>query len=169
MVFVLVLFACGGGGEQAAQEETAEQPVIKKVKKKKEMTPAELGQKIGDLYVQALSEVTEMLKDKPVASEVSPKVAELKEMYVKKLVKLGKSREALDTAGKATVDSRIRLKVNAIYNQPWYAKYNEIQQHYFKDREFHKSVLSFNIIGQYANFDLLKKQEPEEAKRLGIE
>jgi len=29
--------------------------------------------------------------------------------------------------------------------------------------------MSFNIITQYANFDLLKKQEPEEAKRLGIQ
>jgi len=28
--------------------------------------------------------------------------------------------------------------------------------------------MSFKIIGQYANFDLLKKQEPKEAARLGI-
>ena len=30
-------------------------------------------------------------------------------------------------------------------------------------------VGSLNIITQYADFDLLKKQAPEEAKRLGIE
>jgi hypothetical protein len=29
-------------------------------------------------------------------------------------------------------------------------------------------IASFNIIGQYANFDLLWEQTPEEAERLGI-
>ena len=29
-------------------------------------------------------------------------------------------------------------------------------------------IADFNIIGQYANFDLLREQEPEEAARLGV-
>jgi len=29
--------------------------------------------------------------------------------------------------------------------------------------------MSFSVITQYANFDLSKKQEPEEAARLGIQ
>jgi len=169
MVLVVLLLACGGGGEQPMSQVSVEKKAVEKDEKKEEMTPAELGQKIGDLYVQALSGVNELLKDKPAISEVMPEVKEMKETYVRKLVDLGKKREKLDSSGKAAADSQIRLKVNAVYNKPWYSTYNQIQQHYFQDRNFHKLVLSFNTIGQYANFDLLKKQEPEEATRLGIE
>jgi hypothetical protein len=169
MVLTVLLLACGGGGEQPLTQEKVEEKAVEKTEKKEGMTPAEVGQKIGELYVQALSGVTELLKDKPAVSEIRPKVEEMKENYVMKLVDLGRKREKLDASGRASVDSQIRLKVNAVYNKPWYANYNEIQQHYFQDRDFHKLVVSFNIIGQYANFDLLKKQEPKEAQRLGIE
>ena len=43
-----------------------------------------------------------------------------------------------------------------------------LRAYFSKDQEFHKLLTSFNIIGQYASFDLLKKQEPKEAARLGI-
>jgi len=78
-------------------------------------------------------------------------------------------REALDESGRSTVDSQINMKMNSLYKAPWYATYNDVQQHYFQDRDFHKVIISFNIITQYASFDLLKKQEPEEAQRLGIQ
>ena len=29
-------------------------------------------------------------------------------------------------------------------------------------------IAAFNIIGQYANFDLLRRQAPDEAERLGL-
>lgn len=170
--FSMTLLACGGGGEKSASSEPAREaaPAAQvKTESAAEMNPAELGKKIGDLYVQALSEVTEMLKDKPEVAEVRPQVEQLKEKYVKELVELGRKREALDASGKAAVDSQIMLKVNALSREAWYATFNEAQQHYFQDQDFHKLVISFNIIGQYANFDLLKQQEPEEATRLGIE
>ncbi len=169
MVLAVLLLACGSDGEQPVSQVGVEEKAAEKTEKKEEMTPAELGQKIGDLYVQALYGVTDLLKDKPTVSEVRPKVEEMKENYVRKLVELGMKREKLDSSEKSSVDIQIRLKLNAANSKPWYSTYNEIQQHYFQNRDFHKLVLSFNIIGQYANFDLLKKQEPEEAARLGIE
>jgi hypothetical protein len=168
----LTLMACGGGGEKAAGSEPAGEPAPAaemKTQTPAEMTPVELGRKIGDLYVQALADVTEMLKDKPGVDAVRPQVEHLKQEYVQKLVELGRKRETLDASAKATVDSQIMMKVNASSREPWYATFNEIQQHYFQNQDFHKLVISFNIIGQYANFELLKKQEPEEAQRLGIE
>lgn len=168
----LMLMACGGSGEKAAGSEAAGEsaPLMEtKTETPAELTPAELGKKIGDLYVQALSEVTEMLKEKPEVAEVRPQVEQLKEKYIQQLVELGRKREALDSSARAAADSQIMIKVNALSRESWYATFNEVQQHYFQDRDFHKLVIGFNIIGQYANFDLLKKQEPEEAQRLGIE
>ena len=168
----LTLVACGGNGEKAAGSEPAGEsaPAMEtKAETPAEMNPVELGKKIGDLYVQAISEVTEMLKETPASAEVRPQVEELKEKFVRQLVALGHKREALDASAQSTVDAQAMMKVNALSREPWYATYNDIQQHYFQDRDFHKLVISFNIIGQYASFDLLKKQEPEEAQRLGIE
>ena len=162
--------ACGGGNQSATtQEEFVEQPAVEKAEQKEEMSPMEIGQKAGELYAQALKDVTELLKEKPEVSAVRAQVEELKESYVQKLVELGRMRESLDESQKSQVDGQIRMKVSPLYKDPVFATFNEIQQHYFNDRDFHKIVIGFNVIGQYANFDLLKKQEPEEAQRLGIE
>jgi regulator of replication initiation timing len=116
-----------------------------------------------------MKDVTEFLKEKPEVAEVKANVESMKEECVQKMVELGKLREALDESGRSTVDSQINMKMNSLYKAPWYATYNDVQQHYFQDRDFHKVIISFNIITQYASFDLLKKQEPEEAQRLGIQ
>jgi hypothetical protein len=165
----LVVFACGGGEEKSTSTDSSVQPAEKKAEQKAEMSPAEIGQQVGELYFKTMGEVVELLKEKPEVSEVSAKVETMKEDCVAKLVELGKKRESLNETGRAAVDSQINMKVNSLYNDPVFASFNDIQQHYFQDQDFHKVVMSFNIITQYAIFDLLKKQEPEEAQRLGIQ
>lgn len=133
------------------------------------LSPKDLGDRIGAVYVEALQEVTKLIENKPAAAEAKPKVAALKEKYIQQLVALGKLREALSTADKATVDNGISLALNRIGSAAWYTTYNQVTQTYRSaDLEFANLVSSFNIIGQYANFDLLKQQAPDEAKRLGI-
>ncbi|MGD9344400.1 MAG: hypothetical protein PVH84_00965 [Candidatus Aminicenantes bacterium] len=169
VVISTVAFGCGGSKEQSSTAETADESGAPKAENSKEMSPSELGQEIADLYAKAMTELTDMLKDKPAVDEVKTKVEDLKEVYVKKLVEYGRKREAFDAPGRASVDSQIRMKASSMYKQPVWTSYNDIQQHYFQDRDFHKIIMSFNIITQYANFDLLKKQEPDEAMRLGIQ
>lgn len=164
----LATFACGGGEEQSTASVAAEKPAPVETETAPEMSPMELGQEIAALYEKTMRDVTELLKDKPDVSEVKSQVETMKEECVQKMFAYGKMREALDDSGKSTADLQIRLKMNSLYKDPFFTTYNEIQQHYFQDKEFHKIVMSFNIITQYANFDLLKKQEPEEAQRLGI-
>ena len=166
---VVGLIACGGdqsGESQGPEGSTAartEQP------KPAELSPVELGQKIGDIYLKAMTELVALLKDRPEAAAVKPNMEVLKEAYVQELVVLGRQREALDTAGRAAVDSQLRMKARGLYNDPVFTSFNEIQQHYFQERDFHKIIMDFNIITQYAVFELLKKQVPEEASRLGIQ
>ena len=169
LLIAFVVLVCSGVENKTSDQKSETKMESQSVEEKKKMTPGEIGDQIAELYIQALKDVTDQLKDKPNVSNVRPQVEALKENYVKQLVEYGRLRENLDSTGRAAVDSRIRMALNAIYNESWYAVYNDVQQHYFKERDFHKLVMSFNIIGQYANFDLLKKQEPEEAKRLGID
>ncbi len=167
MLISLTAFACGGGGDNT-KSETPDQMEPSPQAEKTGTTPEEIGKQIGDIYVQAMADLAAALKDKPAASEVKGKIETMREEYIQKLVELGKLREALSAADRSKVDSQINMKVNGIYNSPDYAAFNVIQQHYFSEQSFHKIIMSFNILTQYASFELLKQQEPEEAARLGI-
>jgi hypothetical protein len=132
-------------------------------------SPAELGEQIGTVYVNALRDVALLLKDKPEAAAVRSQVEQLKNDTVTKLVELGKAREAMSTSDRAQVDSKITKALDGAAGQDWYTTYNDVWTHYSSaDIEFGNLIAAFNVIGQYANFDLLKKQLPDEATRLGI-
>ncbi|CAG0937567.1 hypothetical protein TFLX_06508 [Thermoflexales bacterium] len=178
MIVTLCLTACGGGGTPApavppssgptpvsanAAQPTATPPAPEA------MTPKELGDKIGAVYVRSLEAVTKLLERKPDAANVLPQVKDLKEQTLQQLIELGKQREALNASDRTSVDNAINLALGKIANEAWYKTYTELSGYYFdKDQDLQKVLASFNIIGQYANFDLLKQQEPKEAERLGI-
>jgi hypothetical protein len=171
VVLTVVLTACGGGtapAPAAPAASVAAQPTSVPAAPKA-LTPKELGDKIGAVYVGSLEAVTKLLENKPDAATALPQVTDLKEQTIQQLVELGKQREALSTADRASVDNAITSALMAIASETWYTTYNELSQYYFdKNQDLQKALASFNIIGQYANFDLLKQQAPAETQRLGI-
>ena len=131
--------------------------------------PAEnLGKKIGSSYVETLKQVVAMLNDKPAAADARAMLADMKNWTIELMVSLGKEREALSAADRARVDQVLSGRIAAVPSD-LFKGYQEGQSYYKDDRELFNLIADFNIITQYANFDLLKKQLPEEAKRLGIE
>jgi len=132
----------------------------------------ELGKAVGVLWVEAMQKLNTLVADFPSAAEASDGVTALQEEYIQKLVALGEQREALDDSGKAEADSAIAAALSAAANEDWYTTYlNNYDAYGYEggDVDFVNLIGSFNILTQYANFDLLKKQEPAEATRLGIE
>lgn len=128
----------------------------------------ELGKTIADIHLESMKKVNELMKDRPAAQDLTPKVASLKEETIKKLVELGKKVQSLDQAGKKKVELKVSMAFSSMPADVFKA-YSEGQQFYMKtDNNLAKLISSFNIITQYAFFDLLKKQEPQEAERLGI-
>ena len=83
------------------------------------------------------------------------------------MVALGRRREALGTADRATVDGRITAALDRL-PAATYEAYQEAFTYYGSDLEVANLIAAFNILGQYANFDLLREQAPEEAERLGL-
>jgi hypothetical protein len=131
-------------------------------------SPDELGKAIADNYLDALKKVNELMKDRPEPGDLTPKVEALKEETIKKMVEVGQKVAKLDEAGKKQVDAKVSL---AFSNTPGdvFKAFSEGQMFYQKkDANLGKSIKDFNIITQYALFDLLKKQTPKEAERLGI-
>lgn len=179
VVLGLALAACGGspavpaqpaapsGGNAPGASAPAEPTAASA--QPKEQTPQELGDEIGKVYVGALEEVTKLVENKPAAAEVKAKVEALKEKYIQQLVELGKKREALSEADRKTVTSRLSMALSAMGSAPWYTTFSEAVSYYNKeDSDLSAMLASFNIIGQYAQFELLRQQEPAEAERLGV-
>jgi hypothetical protein len=128
-----------------------------------------LGKKIGSSYIETLKQVVAVLKDKPAPADAKAMLADMKAWTIELMVGLGKEREALPVADRAVVDrvTRERLAINV--PAELFKEYQDGMAFYSSDAELHKLIGEFNIITQYAFFDLLKKQLPEEAKRLGIQ
>ena len=162
VIITVSLFMAMGCGEQPAGISTPAEP-------EENMSPQQLGEAIGTLYIKAMEEVTVLIKDKPDPETITAPLQTLKEKYIKHFIKFGEKRKMLPANDRNTVDSTIRLQMNKLMHVPWYKTYNDAQMHYHKiDPELRKLILEFNIITQYADFELLKKQAPEEAQRLGI-
>jgi len=161
---VFTLFSCGGNSTSSEKESNKEQS-----KAAKEMTADEIGAAVSEIYVQAMTDLTGLLQDNPPAAEVEPKIASLKEEYIQKLIKYGEKREALEESDRSKMDLAIRLGLNDVYKDQVYANYSEAVNTYFNEETVRELLASFNILTQYANFELLKQQEPDEAQRLGIE
>lgn len=163
VIFSSVLFSCGGSSPKNENQEVSQDVQEDK------MSPEELGEKIIDQYSKALTELAELLQDTPEAAEAVQNVDALKEKHIQELVALGKVKEALEEADRSKVDLTLRIGLQSIYSKPAYTNYTEAINPYLKDNDFYKILAEFNIITQYADFELLKEQAPEEAQRLGIE
>ena len=131
-------------------------------------TPKAMGEVVATLYVDTMKSVTEAVEGRPEAAEVRPELERIKAEAVERLVELGRKREALDDADKAVFDRQVRGAMRGVQGEVFQA-FSEAHKHYMEaDRELGDLLASFNVITQYAAFELLKKQEPEEYERLGL-
>lgn len=170
VTLALVAAGCGDSGEGATAEPAAPAPATTVVAPTEPdsapMTPTELGDRIGVRYVEAVEELVALLRDRPSGATTLAGVQELKERFVQEFVELGRVRQALNAADRATVDARIGAGIGGI-SPDLFAEYQQLQADYLTtDAAIAEIVASFNIITQYANFDLLQQQEPAEAARL---
>lgn len=131
-------------------------------------TPQAIGDAVGALYIDTMRQVTAALEGKPEVDVAKAKLTEIKADAVGKLVELGRKRAALDGAGKAAADRGVRGAMRRVPPEVFEA-FSAAHKHYATaDREMGDLLASFNVITQYAAFELLKKQAPEEFERLGL-
>ena len=133
------------------------------------LTEEELGGRIAAIWEGCIDGIVSLLVDKPpVDQTIKDRVRGMKESAMETLVALGKAREARDTAKRAYVDLILTNRLGRA-NPATFKSYQGIVDHYRKiDKDLALEVSSFNIITQYANFDLLRRQALVEADRLGL-
>jgi hypothetical protein len=167
---VLFLTACGGDESSSSPGTATEGDATSTTAQAIEMSPEELGDAIGATWSAAMQKLVALLEGQPEPATVQGEVEQLKEASIAELVAFGRTREALSDSDKAKVDSHTVAALEATADEPWYVSYMDIYNAYPEDDLAFKNLLaSFNILTQYADFDLLKQQAPEEAARLGIE
>jgi hypothetical protein len=157
--------ACGGdSGTETTQADAPPETTTSAPAR----TADDIGDDIATLYLAVYDDVVATLEDRPDAATAAADLAALKEQYVQQLVELGWEREALDETDRASVDLAVRLAVGGVPDETFGA-YQEAMDFYFDEAEVRELISDFNIIGQYAAFELLREQEPEEAARLGVD
>lgn len=131
-------------------------------------TSQAIGDAVGALYIDTMKQVTAALEGSPDVEVAKAELTKIKADAVGKLVELGRKRAALDGAGKAAVDRGVRGAMRRVPPEVFEA-FSAAHKHYAAaDRETGDLLASFNVITQYAAFELLKKQAPEEFERLGL-
>jgi hypothetical protein len=133
-----------------------------------ELSDEEIGKRVGKEYQDAIAEIARMAGPKPDISLIRQPIYDLKERIIKDLVPLGKVRESRDAQHRQKVDAMISSALNSVNMGHFQAFQDAVTFYRPKDNDLANAIAKFNIITQYANFDLLKKQEPKEAERLGI-
>jgi hypothetical protein len=153
LVFAFSL-ACGGkkkGGDEIPKD------------------PKKLGDKIGKDFAAGMKEAGKILEGHPPIDQVKPKIVALRDATIAKMVASGKVRESLEAAGKQACDQAIMAAFGTLSREEFNVVADASKHYRASDNDFANMIVSLNTITQYANFDLLKKQLPDEAKRLGIQ
>ena len=133
------------------------------------MTADEVATAVAGSYGDAMQELVSLLDERPDAAAALPKVQTLREDYIHKMVALGHQREALNESDQAQVDSLLRSMLGEFAEETWYEDFNSLWSHYSEiDLELANLIAGFNTLTQYADFELLQAQSPDEAERLGV-
>jgi hypothetical protein len=133
-----------------------------------------LGDQVGATWSEAMQKLVPLLEGTPSVASLQAPVSQLKEEYVRKMVALGKQIQALDAAqGQEAYDRAMGL-LEATANTDWFQSYVRLYDQYAAvdddtTQNFAILLSTFNTLTQYAFFDILKAEAPDEAQRLGIE
>ncbi len=132
--------------------------------------PEELAATIWQDYEAALNELQPLLEGTPTAEELAPKIKALKDKYIEKMVAHGHIKEEMSDTARAQVDAALLQSLMTMSTAVLDLMTATQARLYAEgETELADEIVSINIITQYADFELLKQQEPEEAARLGIE
>jgi hypothetical protein len=133
-----------------------------------------LSRQVAATWRESVERLVGVIADTPPFASVQADVAALKEEYVQRMVALGRQIRALSADEQQTVYDRVEDSLSAMADDDWFLRYTDIYEHYSAGegqaaQDFAVLLVGFNVLTQYAFFDVLMAQEPAEAERLGVE
>lgn len=139
-----------------------------------EAPAVQLGKQVAATWSEAIQKLVPLLEGTPPIASLQAPVAQLKEEYVQKMVALGRQIAALDESQRQTAYARSTDILDSTANSDWFQSYMRLYTLYAAgsdqtSQDFAVLLSTFNTLTQYAFFEVLKGQDPDEAQRLGIE
>ncbi|MCY2930028.1 MAG: hypothetical protein NTV86_11145 [Planctomycetota bacterium] len=165
------------GPKAAAPAAGAAQTPSAPAEVKPALTPAQAWVKsVMDCYEKAMTDTVAALEGDPAAEQALPKLQAIKGKAVEALVPLGRQREEMNAATRAQAEMAMWQSLEAFQKNETFQKYLKSANGPYAlgkaqsdpQKETAALVSGMNIITQYAHFEVLKKQAPKEAERLGI-
>ena len=132
------------------------------------MTPRQLGDAIGGLYCEGMKDLAALLDAAADPAQLTVDVEALKASVVDRLVALGHQRQTLDPSDRQAVDMATQFAVRRVDMAAFQAMSKACNTYRMSHNALSNLLASFNVIHQYAAFELLEQQLPEEAARLGV-
>lgn len=128
-------------------------------------------------YETALKDCVAALAGTPPAADVLPKLKAIEAKTIEKLVPLGRQREAMEKPVRAQADNAFASKLMGQQSADYFKTYYQLMMGPYSrgkaktdsEKEAAEVLFGMNVITQYAQFEVLKKQLPKEAARLGIQ
>ncbi len=164
-----ITVGCGGESQTEASTTAGE---ITSTTTVEDVGWSELADTVLTTWSEAIQELNGLLAGQPDPATIQSDVETLKEKYVQLFIEQGRIMAAMSDSDKTSAQDKISAQLGGFVDEDWYTTYLDSYNAYLDtdvDAEFMTLLASFNIITQYADFELLKAQEPEEAERLGLE
>ncbi len=138
-----------------------------------EAPTTQLSDQIAATWSEAIQKLVTLLEGTPPIATLQSPVAQLKEEYVQKMVAFGRQAQELDEGQRQAAYERATDLLAGTANTEWFRSYVRLYDEYAAgadqtSQDFAILLSTFNTLTEYAFFDLLKEQNPDEAARLGI-
>ena len=139
-----------------------------------ESATVQLAKQVGATWSEAIQDLVPLLEGTPPMASIQPAVTALKEEYVQKMVALGKQINALSPDDQQAVYDRAADILSSTASTDWFKSYTSLYGVYaaYTDeasQNFAIVLSTFDTLTQYAFFNILKTENPDEAARLGIQ
>ncbi len=122
-----------------------------------------------DSYVEMNGRLGDLIEQDLPAEDLRPEIAALKDEYVDVFVEMGYQREAMSDEEVSSFNTTAIIALNAVTFEHQDALKDLVSElNSAGENDLASEITSLNILTQYAQFELLWEQEPEEAERLAL-
>ena len=160
ITFLLILLAAGCGADRS--DDTSDQA-------EQIADPQALGNRVADVYEEMYASLNEVVNRGLTAEELWPLIAAMKEDYISQFVELGAVREGMTEEQKQAANRALTSRFYDLDQDIFNSVNDAIILYRDLDNSLANEISQMNILTQYADYELLKQQEPQEAVRLGIQ
>jgi hypothetical protein len=134
----------------------------------------QLGKQVAALWSESIQKIIPLLEGTPPAASIQTQMADLKEQYVQRMVTLGRQIRALPASDQQSIYERTLDILSSEGATEWFLSYKDLYERYAAlsdqaSQDLAVTVSSFNTLTQYAFFDVLIANDPDEATRLGVQ